>query len=291
MNNSEAYEAPEITERVERHLRAVAESSGLPPGDESFKRITANWLEKRQMFAEQTRLLGMEMPKELGADDPRGAILLTYSGSLITIGRSGTEGRWFEYASIKLRNDVPGFVKADGVSVRPPIAVDDPAAFTGSPIERSSEVLLIAVCPAAVPAAEEETRLREASVFLTNGFVKLNRTLTLPEDTIGHFTLKTMVDYLAKKYGMTQTFTREVLNDFLAMTEAGMLMGESVPLGGIGRLRLARRPAQKARLGRNPSTGEEITIPAKPETLVPKMAFTRRMKDRAARAPLHGTEN
>jgi nucleoid DNA-binding protein len=286
MKNSEAYEAPEITERVERHLRAVAESSGLPPGEESFKRITDNWLEKRRMFAEQTRLLGMEVTGELGAEDPRGAIMLTYSGSLITLGRTGTEGRWFEYASIKLRNDVPGFVKAEGVSVRPPVKTDEPATFSDCPIERSSDILLIAVCPEGVPAAEEETRLREASVFLTNGFVKLNRTLTLPEDTIGHFTLKTMVDYLAKKHGMTQAFARAVLNDFLAMTEAGMLMGENVPLGGIGRLRLTRRPAQKARLGRNPSTGEEITIPAKPETLVPKMAFSRRMKERAAGAPL-----
>lgn len=287
----EAHAERPIDERVLRHLRAVSESSGLPPGEDSLRRITENWIGKRRMFESQTRLLGMEMPTRLAVEDSRGVILLTYSGSLITLGRSSGGGRTFEYASIKLRNDVPAFVRAEGVTVSHEISVDAPVEFGNCSIERSSDVLLIAACPASVPAAEEEMRLREASVFLTNGFVKINRTLTIPEDTIGHFTLKNMVDYVAKKHGITQAFARAVLDDYLSMTEAGMLMGESVPFGGIGRLRLARRPARKARIGRNPATGEEITIPAKPATFVPKMAFSRRMKDRASMVPIDSIDS
>jgi nucleoid DNA-binding protein len=35
-------------------------------------------------------------------------------------------------------------------------------------------------------------------------------------------------------------------------------------------------------MGRNPATGEEMLIPAKPETGVPKMSFSKHLKERAA---------
>ncbi len=283
---SEEYLRQLLTDRVKRHLESITESSGLPPGRESLDRITANWLEKRRLFEDQIRLLGMEMPSELAQEDARGVVLLTYSGSLVALGRAGQQGRWFEYASIKLRNDVPGLVKASGVTVQGRIAIDAPVHFGSCPIERSSDVLLIGVCPSRLEQAEEDRRLREATVFLTNGFVKLNRTLTIPDDAIGHFTMKSMVQYLAKKHEIAQTLTRELLDDYLTMIEAGALMGESVPLGNLGHLRLARRPAQKARVGRNPATGGEMTIPARPEAFVPRMSFSARLKERAASLPL-----
>lgn len=286
MKYTEEYLERVLTDRVKRHLRAITESSGLPAGEESLDRITANWIEKRRMFEEQTRLLGMQMPERLEEGDPRGVILLTYSGSLIALGRGEESGRWFEYASIKLRSDVPALVKAAGVSIEGPVALEAPVRFGNCEIEQSSDVLLIAVCPSEITPVEEERRLREATVFLTNGFVKLNRTLTIPDDTIGHFTMKSMVQYVAKKHDVSQTLARQLLDDYLTMLEAGTLMGESVPLGNLGRLRLTRRPAQKARVARNPATGEEMTIPAKPEMLVPRMSFSARLKERAASLPV-----
>jgi nucleoid DNA-binding protein len=275
-----------LTERVERHLRSVTDTSGLPKGEESLRRIRENWLEKRMMFEEQTELLGMGIPERFEADDPRGIILLTYSGSLIALGTLGNGGRWFEYASIKLRNDVPGLVKAQGVSLGGPVSADKPARFDDCPIERSSDILLLATCPSDLSRAEEEKRLREATIFLTNGFVKLNRTLTLPSDTVGHFTMKSMVQYLAAKNDISQTLARQVLDDYLTMVEAGLLLGERVPLGTIGKLHMSFRPAQKARIGRNPATGAEMTIPAKPKTAIPRMSFSARTKDRSAAMPV-----
>ena len=290
MSYSEGYLRHVLTDRVKRHLRSITESSGLPPGQESLDRITANWIEKRRMFEEQIGLLEMDMPSELADEDARGIILLTYSGSLVALGRNAGQGRWFEYASIKLRSDVPGLVKANGVTIEGSIAIDAPVHFAGCPVESSSDVLLIGVCSPEVSQAEEEKRLREATVFLTNGFVKLNRTLTIHDDSIGHFTMKSMVQYIARKHEISQILARQLLDDYLTMIEAGTLMGENVPLGNLGRLRLARRPAQKARVGRNPATGGEITIPARPEILVPRMAFSARLRERAASLPLPGKE-
>ncbi len=281
----------DLPERIQRHLQSITESSGLPPGEDSLARITANWIEKRNLFEEQTELLDMRDIEELPPDDDRGVLVLTYSGSLLSLGPSAgggsggepaAAGRRFEYASIPLRADVPSLVREDDVRLEGPIRRDVPARFSNCSIEQSSPVLRAVACSPEVSAADQERRIREATIFLTNGFVKLNRTLTMPAGEIEHFTMKTMVQYVAKKNGLTQTLARQVIDDYLLMAEAGALLGERVPLGRIGKLYLGSRSAQKARMGRNPSTGEEMLIPAKPETGVPKMSFSKHLKERAA---------
>ncbi len=308
----------DLPERIQRHLQSITESSGLPPGEDSLARITANWIEKRDLFEEQTELLDMRDIEELSPDDDRGVLVLTYSGSLLSLGpavedgdgsadssagetaRGGAAeheggaaepagggatpapGRRFEYASMPLRADVPSLVREDDVRLEGPIRHDVPARFSNCSIEQSSPVLRAVACGPEVSAADQERRIREATIFLTNGFVKLNRTLTMPAGEIEHFTMKTMVQYVAKKNGLTQTLARQVIDDYLLMAEAGALLGERVPLGRVGKLYLGSRSAQKARMGRNPQSGEEMLIPAKPETGVPKMSFSKHMKERAA---------
>ncbi len=278
----------DLPHHIQAHLRAIADSSGLPPGGDSLERITRNWLEKRRLFSEQIRLLDMHELETLEVDDPRGAILLTYSGSLISLGRREESGRALEYASIQLRSDVPRLVRDSGVRPESAIRVDQPARFSDSSIEQTSEILTIAACDAAVPVEEQERRLREATIFLTNGFTKLNRTVSMPGEgeTPDHFTMRTMVAYVARRNDLTQAQVREVIDDYLSMVEAGSIMGERVPLGRIGRLYLDRRPAQKARMGRNPATGEELLIPAKPATFVPKFSFSKPFRKRVEDLPL-----
>lgn len=67
-----------------------------------------------------------------------------------------------------------------------------------------------------------------------------------------------IADYMAQKTGLTKKATVQMLDDFasLAYREAKNVF--TVP--GIGKLVLANR---KARMGRNPQTGEAIKIPAK----------------------------
>jgi nucleoid DNA-binding protein len=287
----ERYE--DLPERIQRHLQSITESSGLPPGEESLRRITENWLEKRRLFREQSASLDMHELEEFAVDDPRGVLALTYSGSLVSLGPSsgdGGDGRRFEYASIKLRADVPDLVAEEGIALAEPLQRDRAAVFTGSSIEKSSPVLHLVACEAGVSPADQERRLREATIFLTNGFVKLNRTLTVPAGEIDHFTTKSMVQYVAKKNGITQTLARQVIDDFLMTAESGALLGERVPLGRLGRIYVGVRPAQKARMGRNPATGEEMLIPAKPESGVPKLSFSKHMKERAAAAEVTVTD-
>jgi len=293
----------DLPPRIQEHLRSVTESSGLPPGEDSLSRITANWLEKRDLFQEQTALLDMQEMDEFAPEDGRALLVLTYSGSLVSLGAADAggagstpagaktpgasaqgAGRHFEYASMPLRADVPSLVREEGVGLAAALRRDEPAVFSDSSIEQSSPVLHMVACDPEVSVADQERRVREATIFLTNGFVKLNRTLTVEAGEIEHFTTKSMVQYVAHKNGITQTLARQVVDDYLMTAEAGALMGERVPVGRLGRLYVGLRGAQKARMGRNPATGEEMVIPAKPESGVPKMSFSKHLKERAEAA-------
>ncbi|OHD19038.1 MAG: hypothetical protein A2087_14730 [Spirochaetes bacterium GWD1_61_31] len=274
----------ELPEVIRTQIDALIPASGLAglPLDEARARFARVWEDKYQMFCGQIHNLGMAMIEELSADDYRGAIVLTYSGSLISLGTVQTAGRWLEYASVKFRSDVPDLVQSSAVSLVGPLRQDAVAGFSGSTLKHSSLIYRIAACPPGTPDVDQEQRIREATIFLTNAFVKLNRGISLAMDTgLDQFTLKSIVSYLAKKNGLTQVQTRAVLDDYLATVESGLLLGEKVNLGRLGSLSLKPQAARKARVMKNPQTGEEVLVPAKAACLVPKMSFAQAFKAKA----------
>jgi nucleoid DNA-binding protein len=152
--------------------------------------------------------------------------------------------------------------------------------------------LKIAACDPSVPAEEQEKRIREATIYLTNGFVRINRTVTGPaRDFPEQLTVKSIVTYLARKNELSQKRTRQIIDDYLTMLESGLLLGLRVPLGKLGRLSLRKRPSRKARIGINPATGDKITLKARPEEQVPRMAFSHLLKERARQTPATGGED
>ena len=272
-----------VPEHIRPHLEKITRTSGLPDTESSRELMARVWLEKVELFERQIRALDMREVPSLEAADPRGALLLTYSASLISLAPRRQEVRRMEYASIQLRRDVPDLAIVEAAAVQGALAVDRPADFAGGPVRSTSALLKIAVCAPEVGMEEQERRIREATIFLTNGFVKINRTILPPgEGMPEQFTMRSMVAYLAQRNGLTRKAARRFLDDYLLVLESGILLGERVPLGKIGRLFLKRRPPQKARVGINPATGQKVTYPAKPETAVPRVSFGRSFKQRAA---------
>jgi len=273
---------------VRAHLEKILSSSGLPENEESYRRLAEAWAEKERMFAAQIHSLGMEEILELVSDDQRPVLILTYSGSLLSLGPAASGGkRRLEYASIELRSDVPSLLVEPAAVQAGNLKVGRAAEFTGGRMQRSSSLHKIAVCPPSVNLEEQEKRIREATIYLTNGFVKINRTVLPPTaGTPEQFTLRAITAYLSRKNGMTQKQVRRLLDDYLAVLEAGMLLGERVPLGRIGRLFLKMRGPRKARVVVNPATGAELTVPARPEMAVPRISFSRTLKEKAARVEL-----
>ncbi len=276
-----------LPEHIHVHLRELIHSSGLPDNEESLGDVSRNWMDKKNLFEGQIKSLDMMETDMFAADDPRGALALTYSGSLISLGPLRGKDRRIEYYSIKLRADVPEMLKNPSGRIKADAGKDKILEFEEGPIKSTSALFKIAVFPEGVSPEEQETRLHEAVVFLTHGFVKINRSLTINKDLENvQFTTKSIIQQVAARNDITQTEARKIIDDYLLILESGMLLGERVPLGRLGRLHLRIRPARKARIGKNFRTGGEITIKARPETPVPRMSFSNRMKERAAAADL-----
>jgi DNA-binding protein HU-beta len=98
------------------------------------------------------------------------------------------------------------------------------------------------------------------------------------------FTAQTMLQYVSEKHDIPRTKAKEILEDVFDVIHAGVVKGERVPVGKFGKLYIKLKPATKARLGRNPITGEEIMIAAKKATKVPKFTFSKSYKDLALKA-------
>jgi DNA-binding protein HU-beta len=98
------------------------------------------------------------------------------------------------------------------------------------------------------------------------------------------FTASSIIQYVADVNNISKKQAKEILENLYDVFSAGVLNGQRVPVGTIGKLYVRVKPATKARLGRNPITGEEIKIPAKKATKVPKFVFSKSFKQATLKA-------
>ena len=145
-----------LPENIKAHLYSVTKTCGLPDTEESFIKIALNWIKNKSMFEDQIKSLDMEEVESLTKDNPKAALLLTYSGSLISMGCKKENSRWIEYASIKLRNDVPDVVPVSETNLAGDIRIDSGVAFMSGPIKKTSSLLKIAICQGDVREIEQE---------------------------------------------------------------------------------------------------------------------------------------
>jgi DNA-binding protein HU-beta len=76
-----------------------------------------------------------------------------------------------------------------------------------------------------------------------------------------------LADAVAERAGLTRVDAKRALTalEDVVLEEIGN--AEKVKIGSIVQLTVRLKPAAKARKGRNPATGEEITIAAKPASV------------------------
>jgi len=82
-----------------------------------------------------------------------------------------------------------------------------------------------------------------------------------------------LVEALAKKANMSKTQAGEVLDGLLDIIVSSLKKGNEVNITGFGKFSVQHR---KSRKGRNPQTGEELTIPARD---VPKFKAGKNLKE------------
>ncbi len=97
-------------------------------------------------------------------------------------------------------------------------------------------------------------------------------------------TSASLIDYLAAKNSLVRKNVKQILEDLFEVVGAGVMRGERVALGKVGKMLIRVRPARAAHMGRNPLTGQEIKIPAKPARKVPRFTFSKTFKEAALKA-------
>jgi DNA-binding protein HU-beta len=76
-----------------------------------------------------------------------------------------------------------------------------------------------------------------------------------------------MVSAVADRAELTRPEAKRALDALDAIVLEELSNAQKVRIGGLVQLTVRVKPAQKARKGRNPATGEEITISAKPASV------------------------
>ncbi len=89
-------------------------------------------------------------------------------------------------------------------------------------------------------------------------------------------TKKDLAGVIYSEIGFSRRESAEIVNFFFDLIIEKLRSGEEVKLPGFGIFKVTRR---KSRIGRNPSTGEEVTIPSRLTVVFKPSRFLRKKVD------------
>lgn len=163
-----------LPERVREHVRGLVEPAGLKDVEDAEELLAQGWLEKQGAFERHTAERGMTLVDSFSASEATGALAMTYSGSIVSIGPLADGERDVAYASIGVRRDVPQMSVKQDSRLADDVSVDRVIEFTEGPVQKTSPVYVIAVFQKALPPAKENAALVEVTQVLTERFVDIN---------------------------------------------------------------------------------------------------------------------
>ncbi len=167
----------QIPEAVRDHIRQLSRTARSGNEEEDLEAISKGWVEKKNSFEEQLSEFEMDEVDYLDKEDERGALIMTYSGSLLNLGPLMKGARKVEYASIGLRKDVPQTATKENSELSEDIEVDKEVVFSVGPVKSSSPVFKIAVPKEHMDPEEQEEMLARATQALTMEFIEVNKTI------------------------------------------------------------------------------------------------------------------
>ena len=166
-----------VPDSIAKHLAEVADKFGLDPQEDRAQKLQDSWLLKKEVFENKMIELGMD---EVGIFDPtdeRGALFLTYSGSLVSVSPLRGGERELEYTSIGYRTDVPESMILEHVELADYAEIDKALAFKDGPIKQTSPLFKIVVTPDSLSEEEQNNLVDEAATIIVDTFVGMNKNL------------------------------------------------------------------------------------------------------------------
>ena len=167
----------QLPPEIQVHIKQITSASGLPDDEESYEKMAQGWLEKKKIFEEETAKQDMIEVDSLAVDNEKGAVALTFSGSLVLIGPLIDGFRKAAYNSIGIRKNVPDAMVQENSVLGGEIAVNKAIEFETGPVKSTSSIFKIAVCEDEVATEEQEEKISEVTVIMTEEFVEVNKAL------------------------------------------------------------------------------------------------------------------
>lgn len=164
-----------IPQNILHHLESVITTFGLEDNEETLDRLKAGWMEKEDAFNQEMANIGMEEIESFQTYDERGVLALTYSGSLISIGPLVDRERKVDYTSIGVRRDVPEALTKEGSQLAEDMVLDRGVVFDGGPIQKTSPVYKIVVCPENLNSDEQSDLIQQATTMIIDTFADINQ--------------------------------------------------------------------------------------------------------------------
>lgn len=122
---------------------------------------------------------------------------------------------------------------------------------------------VVAKAPKAAPAAKKKTAVKAPtrSAAAAGADSKKSRQISKPRSPSGTYTQSEFIEHLRAFCGLNKkSEAKDLVHDISALVTESLRKGYKLPLFGLGKISVR---STKQRKGRNPSTGEEITIPAR----------------------------
>ncbi|MFW5688284.1 MAG: hypothetical protein ACOC2Y_00685 [Spirochaetota bacterium] len=165
----------QLPERVREHVRQLVEPAGLTEVENAEELLAQGWIEKHEAFKRHTEERGMQLVDSFSSSEASGALAMTYSGSIVSVGPMTDGRRDVAYASIGLRKDVPQMSVKQDSALAEDIEIDTTIRFAEGPVQKTSPVFAVAVFRKALPPAKENAALVEVTEVLTERFVHINK--------------------------------------------------------------------------------------------------------------------
>ena len=153
----------------------VITTFGLEDRDEALERLKTGWAEKEEAFNQEMTNLGMVEIDSFPTYDERGALALTYSGSLISIGPLVDRERRVDYTSIGFRRDVPEAITKEGTQLAEDMAPDRDVVFESGPIQKTSPVYRIVATPENLSSDDQADLIQQATTMIIETFADINQ--------------------------------------------------------------------------------------------------------------------
>ncbi len=88
-----------------------------------------------------------------------------------------------------------------------------------------------------------------------------------------------IITQISEKTDLTKKDVGAVFDELNAIIKKSLRSASEFSMPGLMKVRVVKKPATKARLGKNPFTGEEIMIKAKPARKTVKVTALKGLKD------------